>query len=337
MFEFAYPYLLFALLLIPGLVWYELRFRRHPSVVTPSVLPFRNLRRRRRLALADMLYLAAFALVVVAAARPRTGDELQTVRSKGIDIVLALDMSGSMRAIDLPQDVSSRDELAELLKRGVLKNRLTVAKGEIRRFIEARPNDKIGLIGFADLAYSFAPPTLDHNWLLERLETLEPGQLGDTTGIAAPIGAGIRRLRNSASPRRVLVLFTDGTNTAENKLTPQQAAKLAKEFNVILHTVGIGSGSAVVAAGSFYQPIRDNFDEPLLKALAEETGGRYFRAADAAGMKAVMAEINALEKTNIEQPRRIEYREYAPQLALIAALLLLAGIMTSSLWKVRIP
>ena len=148
----------------------------------------------------------------------------------------------------------------------------------------------------------------------------------------------VRRLKNSYAPRRVLVLFTDGANTAENRLTPEQSADLAKEFNCIVHTVGIGSDNAyVLAQGYGFQKVQGSFDEKLLSSIASVTGGTYFRAADKAGMKKVMEEINALEKTNIEQPKFVEYKEYAPTLALAGALLLLCAFAWENLIRVRIP
>lgn len=338
MFEFAHPYLLILLLLLPFLWYYVKYLRKKPSVVTPSTAVFRKVGGKRKTGIANWLYLAAVLLVIAALARPRTGDEKVIIRSKGIDIVLAIDMSGSMRAIDVPRNITSAGELAKAMNAGTVRNRLETAKEEIRKFILARPNDRIGLIGFADLAYSFSPPTLDHAWLLERLRTLEPGQLGDATGIASAISSGTRRLKDSTAPRRVLVLFTDGANTAENRLTPEQSAALAEEFNCIVHTVGIGSDNAyVLAEGYGFQKIQGSFDEKLLSSIARVTGGTYFRAADGAGLKKVMAEINALEKTNIEQPKYVEYREYAPVLALIAVLLAVAGYCTENLFKITIP
>ena len=338
MLEFAHPYLLLLLLILPLLRYYVTRLRREPAVVMPGIGAFKAVRRKKKLSGADSFFLAALALVIIALARPRTGDEKVILRSKGIDIVLALDMSGSMRAIDVPREITSADALAKALNAGTIRNRLDTAKEEIRKFILARPNDRIGLIGFADLAYSFSPPTLDHAWLLERLRTLEPGQLGDATGIASAVSAGTRRLKNSAAPRRVLVLFTDGANTAENRLTPEQSANLAREFNCIVHTVGIGSDNAYILAGSYgFQKIGDSFDSKLLDSIAKVTGGTYFHAADGAGMKKVMAEINALEKTNIEQPKYVEYHEYAPLLALLALLLLFAGFFTGSILRMRLP
>ena len=338
MFEFANYWFLFALLLLP-LFWYYLKYvKRVPSVVIPSTAVFRKSAAGKMLGVANWCYLLALLLLIVGLARPRSGDEKVLVRSKGIDIVLALDMSGSMQAMDVPRNITSADALAKAINSGELKNRLETAKDEIRKFILARPNDRIGLIGFADLAYSFSPPTLDHAWLLERLRTLEPGQLGDATGIASAVSSGVRRLKNSDAPRRVLVLFTDGANTAENRLTPEQSANLAKEFNCIIHTVGIGSDNAyVLAQGYGFQKVQGSFDEKLLSSIASVTGGTYFHAADKAGMEKVMKEINALEKTNIEQPKFVEYKEYAPVLALAGALLLLCGFVWENLIRVRIP
>ena len=343
MIEFAYPWAWCGLLALPLLGFYLLRWRRRPAVVTASAEPFRRAAvRGGRLGFPEYCYLAAAFVLVAALARPRFGDERVVVRSQGIDIVLALDLSGSMAAYDVPKGVSDGRELLREIRSGKVRNRLEVAKEEVRRFIEARPNDRIGLLGFADLAYSFAPPTLDHEWLLARLEALRPGLIGDATGIASPIGSGVARLRNSAAPRRVLVLFTDGANTAVNRLTPQQAAKAAKEFGVILHTVGIGSSNAYALVnsplgGSRFVPAGDSFDAEMLSELASATGGSYFHAADAEGMRRVMEEINRLEKTSFEQPKYVEYREYAPRLALVALALILLGFTAETTWKLRLP
>lgn len=338
MFEFAVPWFLAALLLLP-LLWYYLKYlKKYPSVVVPSAAVFKRASRGGRpVGAANWFFLAALLLVIVALARPRSGDEKVIVRSKGIDMILALDMSDSMRAIDVPANITSAEALAQAMNSGKIRNRLDTAKEEIRKFIINRPNDRIGLIGFADLAYSFSPPTLDHRWLLERLSTLEPGQLGSATGIASAVSAGTRRLKNSTAPRRVLVLFTDGANTVENRLTPEQSAALAKKFNCIVHTVGIGSDNAYIQTGYGFQKAGADFDEKLLSDIARTTNGITFRAADGEGMKKVMAEINALEKTSFEQPKFVEYKEYAPLLALLALLLLLAGALFENAFKVRIP
>ena len=349
MISFAYPWALAALLLVPLLYLYERFVKKPPAIVVPSVRPFptgnkRNERKRfapRPVSGAFWCFLTAFALLAVALGRPRLGDEKVLIRAKGIDIILALDMSGSMRAFDVPASYTDGKELYKAISSGEVKNRLDTAKAEIRRFIEKRPNDRIGLLGFSDLAYSFAPPTLDHDWLLTRLETLTPGMIGDATGIASPIGSAVSRLKGSDSPRRVLVLFTDGANTAPNRVTPEEAAKLAREFNIIVHTVGIGSGSACMLLdtpfGKRFHPYGDQFDEALLRKIADTTGGTYFNASGSEGMKEVMARINELEKTTFEQPRYIEYREYAPIFALAALALMLIALTVETTIRLRLP
>ena len=341
MFDFAYPWVLFFLLLLPFFYMVERFWRKRPSIVVSQVVPFASAYRKRwNPTFPEWCRLLTAAVLIVALARPRSGDEKIVVRAQGIDIILALDMSGSMRAYDVPKSFSDPRKLLEAINNKEVRNRLEVAKNEIRRFIEKRPNDRIGLLGFADLAYSFAPPTLDHNWLLLQLDRLQPGMIGDATGIASPIGSAVSRLKNAASPRRVLVLFTDGTNTATNRLTPEQAARLAKEFNIIIHTVGIGSSNAYVldnTFGSRFIPAGDNFDEKLLRNIADTTGGSYFQADDAVSLRKVMEEINKMEKTSVEQPRYMEYREFAPRLAVLAAVLLLLGFIADHTWKMRLP
>ena len=342
MFEFAYPSMLFLLGVIPLLWLYLARFKREPSIKVSTTAPFkvRQMGKFRKLPFSEWLMLLAGVILILALARPRKGDERVIVRANGIDIFIAIDMSGSMQAMDVPANIKTSSALFEAVKKREVKHRLDVAKEEIARFIKERPNDRIGLLGFADLAYSFSAPTLDHKWLIERLDQLQPGMIGDATGIASPVASAVSRLKDSKAPRRVLVLFTDGANTAENRITPEQAAMLAKDFDVIIHTVGIGSQNAYVldeTFGSRFIPVGDSFDEKLLRTLAEKTGGSYFHAADAEGMKKVMNEINKLEKTSIEQPRYVEYKEYAPILSAVTLGVIFLSILISNCIKIRIP
>ncbi len=338
MISFAYPWVLTLLVLIPLLYLYLLRFKRRPTVTVPSLRIFSRLGGRRyRLPTAEYFYLAAALVLIVALARPRLGDERVLIRAQGIDLILALDLSGSMAAIDVPRNITTVRELERGLTDGRVKDRLGVAKEELQKFVEGRPNDRIGLIGFGPLAYNVAPPTLDHAWLLAQLERLEPGIIGDATGIAAPLASGIHRLKSSPAPRRVLVLFTDGKNNVDNRITPQQVAELAKATDVIIHTVGVGSDNAVVAQNGRFYPTGDSFDEPLLREIAAKSGGTYFHAADAEGMHRVMQEINQLEKTTFEQPKYVEYREYAPLLAVLTLGLLLLGLVWESTLGLRLP
>ena len=241
---FAHPW--FFLLLIPlALALLAAWRKREPGIRIPSIRPYEMASKHglrvmnwRKMTL-FALWAAGGILCVVALARPQEGLEEIKQRADGIDIIIALDLSGSMEAIDIPSSVSSQAQLNSQLRDGTLKNRLETAKAEIRKFIEARPNDRIGLIVFAQLPYVACPPTLDHAWLIANLERLNPGDIGDATGIAGPLASAVQRLKDSDAKSRVVVLFTDGRNNVSAKVTPRQAAKLADTFNVTVYTVGI--------------------------------------------------------------------------------------------------
>ncbi len=340
MFEFAYPVMLALLAVPPLIIWYYRSFRREPAIKVPSVKPFSaGVRRKRILPWTFWCYIAASVILIIALARPRVGSENVVIRSQGIDMILALDLSGSMKSIDIPKEITTSTQQQKALGDGKLLPRIDVAKKELEKFVKGRPNDRIGLIGFAPLAYNISPPTLDHGWLTAHLRRLKPGMIGEQTGLAAPLASGIHRLKDSPVPRRVLVLFTDGRNNVNSRITPQQTAELAKESGVTIHTVGIGSGNSIYPDESSgrYFPVNDDFDEPMLKEIAEKSGGKYFHAEDAEGMKKVMEEINQLETTSFEQPKYIEYNELAPKLATAVLLLLIIGFTADHTWKLRLP
>jgi Ca-activated chloride channel family protein len=283
------------------------------------------------------MYSLAIILLIFALARPQLGTERVVIRAKGIDIIIAIDLSGSMQAIDIPKNINDEKELYAAIRSGKIQNRLESAKREIKHFIECRPNDRIGLIGFAEMAYNICPPTLDHAWLIANMNRLQPGIIGDRTGIASPIASAVHRLEKSDSKRRVMVLFTDGSNNIEDRISPRQAAKFAQTGNVVIYTVGIGSDDACVPqqtmGGVMLAPIKGEFDEKLLKDIAQFSEGKYYRAADADGLEKVMSEINKIEKTIIEQPKYIDYREFAPDVMLIAIIMtLLAFALEHTLW-----
>lgn len=337
MISFQYPWFFTGIAAVILLAIF-MGLRKRPAVTVSSVSAVKKTggQRRFRLTIPEISLLLALTVLFAALARPRKPATSGIIRPPGVDIILALDMSQSMSCYDRPEGVSER-KFFENISSNTVGNRLENAKAEIRTFIEARPNDRIGLIGFADLAYSFVPPTLDHALLLERLKDLNPGDLGNATGIASPIGSGAQRLKNAPSPRRVLVLFTDGANTAANRLSPQNAAKAAAKFNVIIHTVGVGSPNSYAIQYNRILPVQSDLDVKLLKEIAAITGGKYFAAADAAGMKQVMADINALERTDPTAPQVASYHEYAPLLALIAAGIFTLGVMLTAVVKVRLP
>ena len=341
---FAHPWLLTAALLVLLIAFYAWR-KKQPSIRVPSlnavkgaVSKSKKINYKRLVPF--LLYTVAMLLLVVALARPREGLEQINRRAEGIDIIIALDLSGSMKAIDIPRDMP-RNRIESALNNGSLKSRIVTAKKEISKFIEARPNDRIGLIAFAPLPYMACPPTLDHAWLIANLDNLDAGVIGDMTNIAGPMASAVQRLKDSDAKRKIIVLFTDGSNNVDAKVTPRQAAKLANTFDITVYTVGIGSGFSVVPqdtfAGRTFVPVQNDFDEQLLKDIASASGGRYYRAEDGESMAAAMKEIDSLEKTSFEQQTIVNWRELAPGFIAGALIcMLLAFLLENSIMK-RIP
>jgi Ca-activated chloride channel family protein len=269
--------------------------------------------------------LLALALVVVALARPQSGARIETVSAHGVDIVVALDVSRSMEAEDLQP------------------HRLEVARRTVERFVEGRPDDRLGLVIFAGLATTRSPLTLDHAMLQQLLSevTFAPADQ-DGTAIGMGLATAVHRLRESDARSRVVVLVTDGRNN-KGQIGPEAAAEAAKALGVRVHTVGVGTeGEAPIPVD--YGPLgrrkvmqRVDIDEPLLRRIADTTGGRYFRATDSEGLAEIFATIDAMEKSEIESPVRVLYTELFP-VALVPALALLLverGLRSTRL--LRIP
>jgi len=347
MFRFALPWML--LLYIPLLAVLILALRKkRPTLRVPWLRPFKEANPGGRLhpvlGLPFLMHAVGLALLIFALARPQKGIELLKQKAEGIDIMLAIDLSGSMDAVDIETDgkYKTMKDVQDALRSGELKKRIEIAKEEIRKFIERRPNDRIGLIAFAPLPYVACPPTLDHAWLFKHLDNLEAGIIGDATGIAGPIASAVHRLKDSNAKRKVVVLFTDGSNNVDARITPRQAAKLAKRFGVVIYTVGIGSASAYVIRhdpfrGMTLYPLGSQFDEKLLKDIAYITNGRYYTAADSKGLEKAMREINKMEKTTREQPVYVDYSELGPKIVLAGlALILLAFILENTL-AIKVP
>ncbi len=342
--SFLYPWVFSLIIPLFILLLYLQRWQKQPAVRVPSLTPFKHSGGGRRGGALDLpMYLFALAalLLITAAARPRRGIERVTVRTQGIDIMLAIDLSGSMQAIDVPSKVTSSKQFEHGLKTGELVNRLETAKRELAKFVQKRPNDRIGMTGFAELPYNISPPTLDHAWLLRHLDALKPGMIGSATGIAGPIASGTSRLKDSASKRRVIVLFTDGANNVNARVSPRQAAEVAKASQITIYTIGIGSHNAYAIVdtgfGRRYEPVPADFDEKLLQDIATITDGKYYHARDAEGLAMVMEEINQMEKTAIEQPKFIDYKEFSPTLAGVALVLLLLAFTTGQTIWLKLP
>ncbi len=272
--------------------------------------------------LVSALRLIVVALVLLAVMRPQTGRALTEVSTEGIDIVLIIDTSGSMRALDL--DAQERS----LSRR---RDRLEVSKDVVETFVAARPNDRIGLVVFGGEAFTQCPLTLDHGIATTFLDQLEIGMAGDATAIGSAVGVATRRLKDSEAESKVAILLTDGRSNA-GALAPLRAAEAAAALGVKLYAIGVGTrGQAPFIVESrrgprvVYQDVE--IDEDTLRRMATTTGGAYFRAEDVDGLKQIYDEIDELEKTEITQESYMEYEERFAWLVGPAVLLLLLEVV----------
>ena len=318
-FQLYTPWALVLLLLLP--VWWILRRRRRPSAIAFSrtgVLA-RGPRTGERITRAMfILRNVALAALVVALARPRSTARVENVTSEGINIALAVDLSSSMLAEDFrPQ------------------NRLAVAKSRLKEFIAARESDRIALVAFAGEALTQVPLTTDYPILMQAVDNLQAGQLEDGTAIGLGIATAANRLRDAPGRSRVMIVMTDGVNN-RGSIDPRTAARAASVYGIKIYTIGVGTvGLAPVPvgrgpAGLRYelQPVR--IDEVLLSEVARMTGGRYFRARDAAALRRVYEQIDQLERTTVQSRSYVRYSELFRMplglgiLALVGELALLA-------------
>jgi Ca-activated chloride channel family protein len=312
----AAPFVLFLLPIAGVAVWLVSRRLRSggPRIAFPAAAGLSRLPQSPWIVLERLLpWLrgVAIALTLVALARPQAGSALTTVSSQGVDIVVAIDISGSMRC----EDTRS-------------KNRLVVAKDCIARFVAGRPEDRLGVVAFGSLATTRCPLTLDHEMLLRFVEDLDFAPRGeDRTALGMGLATAVNRMRSSNAKSKVVVLVTDGRNNA-GQLGPESAAEAARALGIKVYTIGVGSEGEVPCLvddpqqGRHYIQIQADFDEALMQKIAEQTGARYFRAADADGFAKAFAEIDGLEKTERESRVRMLYTEKF-MLALVPAGLLL--------------
>jgi Ca-activated chloride channel family protein len=316
------------LYLVWGALWILLpRWRRRrgrdPSIRFSTLQQASQVRAPATLALRRLargLRWIVVALVVTAMARPQTGRKLTQVSSEGIDIVLVMDTSGSMQALDLDTD-------RPIQRR---RNRLEVAKDVVREFVDDRPRDLLGLVVFGDEAFTQCPLTLDHQVLLDLLEDIEVGIAGDRTAIGSAIGTAVKRLRESRAKSKVVVLLTDGRSNA-GTLAPATAAELARTTGVKIYTIGAGArGRAPFLVDSVFGPrivYQDvEIDDQQLRSIAEVTGGAYYRAEDHAALLRIYEEIDRLERTEITTESYVEYQDRYPWLVITALGLLLLEV-----------
>lgn len=289
--NFSKPGYLWLLLIIPLLiVWYLLNNKKINSEIVFS--GFGGVRSAKAgykkyfVWLQYFLRLLAIAAIIIALSRPYTTNSKEKINLEGIDIMLAIDISGSMLAKDL------------------VPNRIEAAKDVAIEFIEKRPNDRIGLIAYSGVAFTQCPLTSDHAVLKTLLSRISNNMVADGTAIGDGLGLAIERLRNSDAVSKVVVLLTDGINNM-GFIDPMTAALMAKEFNVRVYTIGVGTkGKApypiMTPFGTKYEMVDVEIDEDLLDQIAIMTGGKYFRAVDNKSLSEIYSEIDKLEKTKIE-------------------------------------
>ncbi|MCB1124924.1 MAG: VWA domain-containing protein [Verrucomicrobiae bacterium] len=331
-FQFAHPELLFLLLLLPVIALLKGKAGGVASLRFPSVAAAREAGgkpRGRAGGWLAALRLLALAALIIGLARPQLGRGTTEVDASGIDILLAIDVSGSMEALDFELN-------------GERANRLEVVKQVVKQFVDERPNDRIGIVAFAGRPYLVSPLTLDHEWLVKRLESVKIGQVEDGTAIGSAIVSASNHVRDLPAKSRIIILMTDGQNNA-GKVPPLTAAEAAHALGIKVYTIGVGTrGQAPIpVTDAFgrtrYRMMEVDIDEDTLKQIAERTGGRYFRADSTDTLRKIYDEIDRMEKTEAEVKEYQRYRELMDLVVLPALFLLLVDvILNNTVWR-RLP
>lgn len=319
-YELASPHYLWALLLLPAMAaWYlARRNKRRPTATLstfPALLkgPIDLVARARHLPFA--ICLLALALMLLAMARPQSRDSWQDVTHDGIDIVIAMDYSASMLAKDFKPD------------------RLDAARDVAMKFIDDRPNDRIGLVVYEGEAFTQCPLTTDHEVLKQLFTQARTGLINGGTAVGMGLATAINRLRESTSKSKVVILLTDGMNNA-GTIQPLDAAQIAEELGIRVYTVGVGTNGralspvAIYPNGQYkYDYVDVEIDEGMLKKVAEMTGGRYFRATDEKKLRSIYQEIDRLEKTRVKVTEHSSHTEEYRTPLIAGCSLLFIGIL----------
>lgn len=323
---FLHPQLLWLLLLLPALliIYIVWRRRQQASLRVPSLLFIRGVRGGLRVYLRHVLFalrLLALGLIIVALARPQSSSSWSEDRVEGIDIMLTMDISTSMLAMDFQP------------------NRVEAAKEVAMRFIANRPNDNIGLVVFAGESFTACPLTQDHATLINRLREMTTGIIADQTAIGSGLATAISRLKDSKTKSKVIILLTDGANNTGN-ISPKMAADLAKTFGISIYTIGVGSGAGEAPypiqtpLGTVVRNMPVDLDEPTMKQIADVSGGAYFRATDNESLAAIYKKIDQLEKTKLSTRNyHTTYEEFFIFVLAAAFLLLLEYLLRSTILR----
>jgi Ca-activated chloride channel family protein len=322
--HFAKPWFFALFAGLPLLIFFYLRppFRTEGGMLVSGIKAFGNGRSWKTI-LRHILFIfriLAISCIIIAMARPQTGSEQQITSGEGIDIVFCIDISGSMLAQDFTP------------------NRMEAAKQVASEFIDRRPTDRMGLVIFAGESFTMCPLTTDHAVLKSQLYNVQSGLLEDGTAIGSGLATGVERLRTSVSKSKVIILLTDGEDNG-GRLDPNTAKEIAKSFGVRVYTVGVGTeGYAPVpvqtASGVIMQREKVSIDEKLLTQIANETGGKYFRATDNQSLDSIYKEIDQLEKSKYEVTTFTHFTEkFLPFVLTAILLLMLEWILRFTLFR----
>ncbi len=323
--EFASPYFLFGLIVIPLLIiWYIFNCNKQQAYVSFSDTGFFNNLPKSWKSYARhlifMLEIAALALFIVALARPQSSSKNQKVNIEGIDIVLAMDISSSMLAADLKPD------------------RLEAAKMVASDFVNGRPGDRMGLVVFSGETFTQVPLTTDHGMMLNMLRDMKCGMLEDGTAIGDGLASAISRLKDSEAISKVVILLTDGDNNA-GSIDPNTAAEMAKLFGIRVYTIGAGTrGTAPYPTqtpfGIQYRQVPVTINETLLQQIADTTGGKYYRAESKEKLQQIYDEIDKMERSKIEvnEFKRL-HEEFYPLVIAGLILLIISFLLKNTIFK----
>ena len=330
---FARPWLLLLLLLLPALAWLQGKRGNPPAFLYSSVQLVRavlNVSRSRSGAFLAALRWLALAAFIVALAQPRWTRSQTQIKASGIDIAVAIDLSGSMASEDF--------EVA-----GGRLSRIEMAKTVLKKFVDKRPSDRIGLIAFATEAYIAAPLTLDHDFLLQNLDRLNLDVIdGSHTAIGSGLSTAINRLRNQKAKSKIVILMTDGENNS-GKLAPLTVAEAAQALGVKVYTIGVGMrGQAPmpvrdVFGRKAYQMVPVDIDEDTLSKIADMTGGKYYRADNAERFQQIYAEIDKLEKSEAVVKKYTQFDELFKWWILAGLGLLFSELLLKNTIMRRLP
>jgi len=319
---------LFGILVIPVIWWLNNKRIFSASLKFSSLNNLKGIKKSRKAKIAgnlQYLFYLGLAFLFVALARPQSGTTREESFSEGVDIALSLDISSSMESVDFKPE-----------------NRLGAAKKVAKEFVQGRENDRIAFIIFAGQSFTQCPLTMDYGMIINFIDQVKIGQIQDGTAIGLGLSTAVSRLANSKSKSKVVILLTDGVNNA-GEIDPLTAAQIAKALNIKVYPIGMGKpGGGLIPIddpifGRRYQKADFDIDEPLMRKIADLTGGKYYRATDTDKLEAIFAEINEMEKTKIEVSQFTKYKELAPIFLLLGFILIALYLLLENTTFRKLP